>query len=76
MDESYDWTVVGARQCGIDPAGLKASPERYNRFAATGNSSALVMGRYYVGAGTSIGAPFIFGAIAARHAANADNLAA
>jgi 3-oxosteroid 1-dehydrogenase len=35
----------------------------------TGNSSAPVTGRYYVGAGTSIGASFAFGYIAARHAA-------
>jgi 3-oxosteroid 1-dehydrogenase len=34
----------------------------------TGNASAPVMGRYYAGAGTSIGASFTFGYIAARHA--------
>ncbi|KHK88991.1 FAD-dependent oxidoreductase [Novosphingobium malaysiense] len=36
---------------------------------ATGNSSAPVCGRYYVGPGTSIGASFTFGYIAAKHAA-------
>jgi len=36
---------------------------------ATGNSSAPVTGRYYVGPGTSIGASFTFGYVAARHAA-------
>lgn len=35
----------------------------------TGNSSAPVTGHYYVGAGTSIGASFTFGYIAAEHAA-------
>jgi 3-oxosteroid 1-dehydrogenase len=38
---------------------------------ATGNSTASVMGRCYPGAGASIGASFIFGYIAARHAATA-----
>ncbi len=38
---------------------------------ATGNSTASVMGRCYPGAGASIGASFVFGYIAARHAATA-----
>lgn len=38
---------------------------------ATGNSTASVMGRTYPGAGASIGASFVFGYIAARHAAGA-----
>ncbi|MEJ0045236.1 MAG: FAD-binding protein [Rhodospirillales bacterium] len=38
---------------------------------ATGNSTASVMGRTYPGAGASIGAAFVFGYIAARHAAGA-----
>ena len=38
---------------------------------ATGNSTASVMGRCYPGAGASIGASFVFGYIAARHAAQA-----
>jgi 3-oxosteroid 1-dehydrogenase len=38
----------------------------------TGNTSAPVTGRYYVGPGTSIGASFTFGYIAARHAASAN----
>jgi 3-oxosteroid 1-dehydrogenase len=36
---------------------------------ATGNSTASVMGRTYPGAGASIGASFVFGYIAAKHAA-------
>lgn len=38
---------------------------------ATGNSTASVMGRTYPGAGASIGASFVFGYIAAHHAARA-----
>jgi 3-oxosteroid 1-dehydrogenase len=38
---------------------------------ATGNSTASVVGRCYPGAGSSIGASFVFGYRAAQHAANA-----
>ena len=38
---------------------------------ATGNSTASVFGRCYPGAGASIGASFVFGYIAARHACGA-----
>lgn len=40
---------------------------------ATGISTASVMGRIYPGAGSSIGPSFVFGYIAARHAAHAHN---
>jgi 3-oxosteroid 1-dehydrogenase len=41
---------------------------------ATGISTASVMGRIYPGAGASVGPSFVFGWIAAKHAANAGNL--
>ncbi|HKT53648.1 MAG TPA: FAD-binding protein, partial [Caulobacteraceae bacterium] len=40
---------------------------------ATGNSTAGVTGRFYVGAGSSIGASMTFGYIAARHATGAES---
>ena len=42
---------------------------------ATGVSTASVMGRSYPGAGASVGPSFVWGSIAAKHAANADNMA-
>ena len=42
---------------------------------ATGTSTASVMGRSYPGAGSSLGPSFTFGYVAAKHAANAGNLA-
>jgi 3-oxosteroid 1-dehydrogenase len=41
---------------------------------ATGISTASVMGRVYPGAGSSVGPSFTWGYVAARHAANADNI--
>jgi 3-oxosteroid 1-dehydrogenase len=41
---------------------------------ATGVSTASVMGRSYAGAGSSVGPSFTWGFVAAKHAANADNL--
>jgi 3-oxosteroid 1-dehydrogenase len=43
---------------------------------ATGNSTASVMGTFYPGAGSTVGPSFVWGYVAAKHAANADNLAA
>jgi len=42
---------------------------------ATGTTTASVMGRYYPGAGSSIGPSFTWGFVAAKHAANASNIA-
>jgi 3-oxosteroid 1-dehydrogenase len=41
---------------------------------ATGNCTASVVGRCYPGAGASIGAAFVFGYIAARHAAQSQSI--
>ena len=43
---------------------------------ATGISTASVMGRCYPGAGSSVGPSFVWGYVAAKHAANAGNIAA
>jgi 3-oxosteroid 1-dehydrogenase len=40
---------------------------------STGTSTASVMGRFYPGAGSSVGPSYVFGYIAAKHAANASN---
>ena len=42
---------------------------------ATGISTASVMGRAYPGAGSSVGPSFLWGWVAAKHAAGADNVA-
>lgn len=57
-----------ARVVGTDGAPV---PGLY----ATGNCTASVMGRCYPGAGASIGASFVFGWVAARHAATVSLLA-
>ena len=41
---------------------------------ATGISTASVMGRIYPGAGSSVGPSFVFGYVAAKHAAGAGNV--
>ena len=40
---------------------------------ATGNSTATVMGRHYLGPGASIANSMVFGYVAARHAAGASS---
>ncbi|HKT53649.1 MAG TPA: FAD-binding protein, partial [Caulobacteraceae bacterium] len=49
---------------------LTADGEVIPGLYVTGNSAAPVTGHYYVGPGTSIGASFTFGYIAAKHAAS------
>ncbi len=55
---------------------LRADGSAIPGLYATGTSTASVMGRSYPGAGSSIGPSFTFGYVAAKHAANAGNLAA
>lgn len=50
---------------------LKADGAVIPGLYATGNSTASVMGRSYIGAGASIGPSYTFGYIAAKHAAGA-----
>jgi len=54
---------------------LRADGSVIEGLYATGISTASVMGRIYPGAGSSVGPSFVFGYIAAKHAANADNVA-
>jgi len=50
---------------------LRANGSVIEGLYATGNSTASVMGRTYPGPGASIGSSFVFGYLAARHAAQA-----
>jgi 3-oxosteroid 1-dehydrogenase len=52
---------------------LRENGEPIPGLYATGTTTASVMGRYYPGAGASIGPSFTFGYVAARHAANLSN---
>jgi 3-oxosteroid 1-dehydrogenase len=54
---------------------LRADGSWIEGLYATGISTASVMGRIYPGAGSSVGPSFVFGYIAAKHAANASNIA-
>jgi len=51
---------------------LRADGSTIEGLYATGNCTASVMGRCYPGAGASIAASFVFGYVAAHHAAGAD----
>jgi len=54
---------------------LRADGSVIEGLYATGVSTASVMGRIYPGAGSSVGPSFVFGYIAAKHAAGAGNFA-
>jgi 3-oxosteroid 1-dehydrogenase len=53
---------------------LRADGSVIDGLYATGNCTASVVGRCYPGAGSSIGASFVFGYIAARHAAQSQSI--
>ncbi|HEX7741190.1 MAG TPA: FAD-binding protein, partial [Sphingobium sp.] len=52
---------------------LKEDGTPFEGLYATGTTTASVMGRIYPGAGASVGPSFVFGYIAARHAAGTGN---
>jgi 3-oxosteroid 1-dehydrogenase len=53
---------------------LKDDGSRIPGLYATGNCTASVVGRCYPGAGSSIGASFVFGYIAALHASGVQEI--
>lgn len=53
---------------------LRADGSPIRRLYACGNSTASLFGRWYPGPGASIGASFVFGYIAANHAASEENV--
>ena len=69
----YGW-ITGGLTAGIErPASLTSPSGIPGDTAATGTSTASVMGRFYPGAGSSVGPSFVFGFLAAKHAANVGN---
>jgi 3-oxosteroid 1-dehydrogenase len=66
-----DVGTYGGMVCDEHSRVLRGDGSVIEGLYATGNSTASVSGRYYIGAGTSIGASFVFGYIAALHAAGA-----
>ncbi len=65
----------GGVVCDTNARVLKEDGTPIPGLYATGTTTASVMGRYYPGAGSSIGPSFTFGYVAAKHAANAGNIA-
>lgn len=70
-----DVGTYGGVVCDTNARVLREDGTPIPGLYATGTTTASVMGRYYPGAGASIGPSFTWGYIAAKHAANADNLA-
>ncbi|MBU6267445.1 MAG: FAD-binding protein [Sphingomonadales bacterium] len=70
-----DVGTFGGVVTDVNARVLRADGSVIEGLYATGISTASVMGRYYPGAGSSVGPSFVWGYIAAKHAANAGNVA-
>lgn len=90
FDETFDLVVVGNGDGSMGPGDvgtyggvvcdanarvLREDGTPIQGLYATGTTTASVMGRYYPGAGASLGPSFTWGYVANKHAANADNFA-
>ena len=65
--------TAGGLLTDVDARVLRKGGGVIEGLYATGNTAATVMGRCYLGAGASIGASFVFGYLAARHAVGAND---
>jgi len=70
-----DVGTYGGVVTDVNARVLRADGSVIEGLYATGISTASVMGRIYPGAGASVGPSFVWGYIAAKHAANASNMA-
>ncbi len=70
-----DVGTYGGVVCDVNARVLREDGTPIQGLYATGTTTASVMGRYYPGAGASLGPSFTWGYVAAKHAANADNFA-
>lgn len=69
-----DVGTFGGAVCDAHARVLRQDGSVIPGLYATGTTSAAVMGRTYPGAGCSIGPSFTWGYVAAKHAANADQI--
>lgn len=70
-----DVGTYGGVVTDVNARVLRADGSVIEGLYATGVSTASVMGSFYPGAGSSVGPSFVFGYLAAKHAANAGNSA-
>jgi 3-oxosteroid 1-dehydrogenase len=70
-----DVGTYGGVVTDVNARVLRADGSPIPGLYATGISTASVMGRAYPGAGSSVGPSFLWGYVAAKHAAKADNIA-
>ena len=70
-----DVGTYGGVVTDVNARVLRADGSAIPGLYATGVSTASVMGRAYPGAGSSVGPSFVWGYVAAKHAANASNSA-